>query len=120
MQPGPDMRICDPACGTGGFFLAAYDHIMRHHPNLDPDQKRHLRSGLFTGWEIVDNTARLCAMNLLLHGIERPDSDSPVHVDDACAPIRANGSTWCSPIRRSGRSRRSRSSTPRARPSARA
>ena len=83
MQPGPDMRICDPACGTGGFFLAAYDYILRHHPNLDPDQKRHLRSGLFTGWEIVDNTARLCAMNLLLHGIESPDSDSPVHVDDA-------------------------------------
>jgi type I restriction enzyme M protein len=83
MQPGPDMRISDPACGTGGFFLAAYDYILRHNPNLDPDQKRHLRSGLFTGWEIVDNTARLCAMNLLLHGIESPDSDSPVHVDDA-------------------------------------
>jgi type I restriction enzyme M protein len=42
-----------------------------------------LRSGLFTGWEIVDNTARLCAMNMLLHGIESPESDSPVHVDDA-------------------------------------
>jgi type I restriction enzyme M protein len=39
--------------------------------------------GLFTGWEIVDNTARLCAMNLLLHGIESPESDSPIHVDDA-------------------------------------
>ena len=83
MQPSPDMRICDPACGTGGFFLAAFDRIMRTHPNLDPDQKRHMRSGLFTGGEIVDNTARLCAMNLLLHGIESPDSDSPVHVDDA-------------------------------------
>jgi len=83
MQPGPDIRISDPACGTGGFFLAAYDYVLRHNPNLDPDQKRHLRSGLFTGWEIVDNTARLCAMNLLLHGIESPDSDSPVHVDDA-------------------------------------
>jgi type I restriction enzyme M protein len=82
MQPGPNMRICDPACGTGGFFLAAFDYIMRNHPNLDPDQKRHTRSGLFTGWEIVDNAARLCAMNLLLHGIESPDSDSPVHVDD--------------------------------------
>ena len=83
MQPSPDMEIADPACGTGGFFLAAHDYILRHNPNLDPDQKRHLRSGLFTGWEIVDNTARLCAMNLLLHGIETPDSDSPVHVDDA-------------------------------------
>ena len=73
MQPGPDMRITDPACGTGGFFLAAYEYILGHHRNLDPDQSRHLRSGLFTGWEIVDNTARLCAMNLLLHGIESPD-----------------------------------------------
>lgn len=83
MQPGPDMRISDPACGTGGFFLAAYDYILGRNPYLDPDQVDHLRSGLFTGWEIVDNTARLCAMNLLLHGIESPDSDSPVHVDDA-------------------------------------
>jgi type I restriction enzyme M protein len=82
MQPGPDQRICDPACGTGGFFLAAAQHILKHH-DLDPDQKRHFRSGLFTGWEIVDNTARLCAMNLLLHGIESPESDSPIHVDDA-------------------------------------
>ncbi|HET8931551.1 MAG TPA: class I SAM-dependent DNA methyltransferase [Acidimicrobiales bacterium] len=83
MQPTPEMRISDPACGTGGFFLDAYGYIVRNNPNLDPDQKKHLRSGLFTGWEIVDNTARLCAMNLLLHGIESPDSDSPVHVDDA-------------------------------------
>lgn len=83
MRPGPDMTICDPACGTGGFFLAAYDYIVRHHPHLDPDQKRHLRSGLFSGWEIVETTARLCAMNLLLHGIESPDSDSPIHLDDA-------------------------------------
>ncbi len=82
-DPGPDMEICDPACGTGGFFLAAYQHIVDHHPNLDRRQKQHLRSGLFSGWEIVDNTARLCAMNLLLHGIESPDSDSPVVVDDA-------------------------------------
>jgi type I restriction enzyme M protein len=83
MQPGPNMTICDPACGTGGFFLAAYDYILHHYPHLDPLQKRHLRSGLFTGWEIVDNAARLCAMNLLLHGIESPDSDSPIYVDDA-------------------------------------
>lgn len=82
MRPDPNMRICDPACGTGGFFLAAFDYILEHF-KLDPDQKRHVRSGLFTGWEIVPNTARLCAMNLLLHGIESPDSDSPIHLDDA-------------------------------------
>ena len=48
MQPEPGQRICDPACGTGGFFLAAARLHLRHNPNLDPDQKRHLRSGLFT------------------------------------------------------------------------
>jgi type I restriction enzyme M protein len=83
MQPTPDMAIADPACGTGGFFLAAYNYILRHNKHFDPQQRRHLKSGLFTGWEIVDNTARLCAMNLLLHGIETPESDSPIHVDDA-------------------------------------
>jgi type I restriction enzyme M protein len=82
MRPDPDMAICDPACGTGGFFLAAYEYIVKHH-KLDPDQRRHLRSGAFTGWEIVDNTARLCGMNMILHGIESPESDSPINVADA-------------------------------------
>lgn len=83
MRPGPMDRICDPACGTGGFFLGAYQSILDRYPSLDPDQIAHLRSGAFTGWEIADLPARLCAMNLLLHGIESPDSDSPIHVDDA-------------------------------------
>ena len=73
MRPQPGMKICDPACGTGGFFLLAYEYIVANNPHLDPDQKRHLRSGEFTGWEIVDNAARLCAMNMLLHGLESPD-----------------------------------------------
>ena len=83
MRPDPMGRICDPACGTGGFFLGAYESITTRFPSLDPDQRDHLRSGAFTGWEIADLPARLCAMNLLLHGLASPDSDSPVHVDDA-------------------------------------
>ena len=83
MLPEPDHRICDPACGTGGFFLGAYRSIIDRFTPLEPDQVVHLRSGAFTGWEIADLPARLCAMNLLLHGIESPESDSPVHVDDA-------------------------------------
>ncbi len=82
-RPQPGMAICDPACGTGGFFLSAYQYIVANNTQLDPDQRAHLRSGAFTGWEIVDNTARLCAMNMLLHGLESPESDSPIHVDDA-------------------------------------
>ena len=83
MQPEPGDRICDPACGTGGFFLGAYQSIVERFPHLTPDQAAHLRSGAFTGWEIADLPARLCAMNLLLHGIESPESDSPINVDDA-------------------------------------
>jgi type I restriction enzyme M protein len=82
MQPGPSMTICDPACGTGGFFLAAHDFIASNYP-LDPDQKRHLQFKTLRGWEIVDNTARLCQMNLLLHGIGAPEAESPITVADA-------------------------------------
>lgn len=82
MQPRAGMTICDPACGTGGFLLAAYEHIASGGL-LDPDQKRQLRYEALHGWEIVDNTARLCAMNLLLHGITAADAESPIRVDDA-------------------------------------
>ena len=67
-RPAPGMLICDPACGTGGFFLAAHDFISDNY-DLDREQKRALRYNTFKGWEIVDNTARLCAMNMYLHGI---------------------------------------------------
>src|SRR5207237_3596986 len=69
MGPAPGQAICDPACGTGGFLLAAYDYIAAHHGPLDRDQWDHLRHHALHGWEIVDNTARLCVMNLYLHGI---------------------------------------------------
>lgn len=82
MQPTPEMTVCDPACGTGGFLLAAYQRMVQNRL-LDPDQKRRLRYEALRGWEIVDNTARLCAMNLLLHGITAPDADSPIQVEDA-------------------------------------
>src|SRR5947207_2277175 len=52
MRPQPDTVICDPACGTGGFLLAAHDYIARHYP-LDRDQKEHLRFRALHGWEIV-------------------------------------------------------------------
>jgi type I restriction enzyme M protein len=82
MRPAPGMTICDPACGTGGFLLAAYEWIAGKHL-LDPDQKRHLRFDALRGWEIVDATARLAVMNLLLHGIGSEEADSPIAVDDA-------------------------------------
>ena len=83
MRPAPGTAICDPACGTGGFLLAAHEHIARNNPLLDRDQRRQLRYEALRGSEIVDNTARLCVMNLLLHGIGAEDADSPIVVDDS-------------------------------------
>lgn len=71
VRPTPEDTVSDPACGTGGFLLGAYDYVVKHHSKeLDRDQKRHLRTAFVKGWELVPNTARLCIMNLYLHGID--------------------------------------------------
>src|SRR5467141_984074 len=74
VAPQPGQTICDPACGTGGFLLAAHDYIAEHHA-LDRAQKKRLKSGTFLGIELVDSVTRLCAINLLLHGIGTAGSD---------------------------------------------
>jgi len=81
-RPAPMQPICDPACGTGGFFLAAHKYIADTY-RLDRDQQRFLRFDTFRGWEIVDSTARLCAMNLYLHTIG--GEESPITVGDSLA-----------------------------------
>lgn len=81
MRPTADLHVADPACGTGGFLMLAYER-MKVAP-LDPEQRKFLRDDAIRGWEIVDATARLCAMNLLLHGIGTPEGESLVAVDDA-------------------------------------
>jgi type I restriction enzyme M protein len=86
MRPQPGQTIGDPACGTGGFLLAAFDYITDPENNrLDREQLRFLRDHAFRGNEIVDNTARLCAMNLFLHGIGGADINAtpPIEVKDA-------------------------------------
>lgn len=70
MNPEPGMTICDPACGTGGFFLATHEYISNYP--LDREQKEFLKFNTFKGKDIVDSVVRLCVMNLYLHGIESP------------------------------------------------
>ncbi len=85
MDPKPGQTICDPACGTGGFLLAAHDHVART-PGIDKAQKKRLKSGALFGIELVDSVTRLCAMNLLLHGIGgESDGELPVVTKDALA-----------------------------------
>jgi type I restriction enzyme M protein len=83
VQPTVRDRVADPAAGTGGFLLAAYEHASRHAETLTPVERMHLRDTFVHGVELVDGTARLAAMNLLLHGIGTPTGESLVEVRDA-------------------------------------
>tara|TARA_R110002072_G_C7976242_1_gene535503 strand:+ start:13377 stop:14861 length:1485 start_codon:yes stop_codon:yes gene_type:complete len=84
VRPEPGKTIADPACGTGGFFLAAYDFIT-HADNykLDKAQKAFLKHQTFYGNEIVANTRRMCLMNMFLHNIGEIDGESMVSPNDA-------------------------------------
>jgi len=68
LRPQPMATIADPACGTGGFFLAAYNFLVKNHP-LDREQKEFLKKSTFHGNEIVANTRRIALMNMFLHNI---------------------------------------------------
>lgn len=68
VRPEPHKTIADPACGTGGFFLAAYDFIEENY-KLDKAEKVFLKMKTFRGNEIVPSTRRMCLMNLFLHNI---------------------------------------------------
>jgi type I restriction enzyme M protein len=83
MQPKPGQLLADPACGTGGFLLAAYEYLLKHHSPLNRSQQEHLRYKALRGWEIVDSAARLCVMNLYLHNIGAESEDSPIEVNDS-------------------------------------
>lgn len=81
VQPQPMKTIADPASGTGGFFLAAYDFIAKQ--NLDKEQKHFLKHNTFFGNEIVPNTRRMCLMNLFLHNIGDFESENFISPADA-------------------------------------
>ncbi len=97
MRPRPEQIIADPACGTGGFFLAVNewltgsgqwirdnsDWLGRETVRLNANQKKFLRDKTFFGNEIVPGTRRLCLMNLFLHGIGDLTGEPAVERSDA-------------------------------------
>ncbi len=79
LRPEPKKTCVDPACGTGGFLLSAYDYISNNY-DLTRDEKKFLKNKTFSGVELVQDTYRLCLMNLFLHGIGDID-DKTVCID---------------------------------------
>ncbi|OIQ38102.1 MAG: DNA methyltransferase [Roseobacter sp. MedPE-SWde] len=84
LRPEPGRTIADPACGTGGFFLAAHDFLTDpENYALDREQKEFLKTSTFFGNEIVAGTRRLCLMNMFLHGIGEMSGEPSVSPADA-------------------------------------
>ncbi len=81
MQPKATDTVADPACGTGGFLLAAHDYMADQEGGLSKKESRHLKEHALRGNDIVDSVVRLCAMNLYLHGIG--GDECPVTSNDA-------------------------------------
>ncbi len=73
--PQPADEICDPACGTAGFLVAASEYVREHHPSAltDATQRRHFHRNMFHGFDFDNVMLRIGSMNMLLHGIESPD-----------------------------------------------
>jgi len=91
-QPTVVDTVVDPACGTGGFLLVAHEYAASTASSMTPTEREHLRDDFVTGYELVDGTARLAAMNLLLHGIGTPNGESQIEVKDSL--IADPGQRW--------------------------
>jgi len=73
--PEPTDEICDPACGTAGFLVAASEYVRATHPTAltDATQRQHFHRSMFHGYDFDSTMLRIGSMNMLLHGIEAPD-----------------------------------------------
>lgn len=73
--PTPKDEICDPACGTAGFLIAASEHLRRTHPEVEheAEARKHFHNSMFHGFDFDSTMLRIGSMNMLLHGIEAPD-----------------------------------------------
>ena len=74
--PAPKDTICDPACGTAGFLVAASEHLRNHHGDAiykDAEARHRFNESTFHGYDFDPTMLRIGSMNMLLHGVENPD-----------------------------------------------
>lgn len=83
VDPQVGETVHDPACGTGGFLLSAYEHMKRQPGARDRSKQKKLREASISGNDLVEEVVRLCAMNMYLHGIG--NGVSPISTGDALA-----------------------------------
>ena len=88
VKPQPTDKIADPACGTGGFLVAASEYVRDTYPNMFADikLKDHFNNSMFYGNDFDRTMIRITVMNLVLHGIENPN----VTDKDALSQSQAN------------------------------
>src|SRR5690606_25880912 len=75
MAPRPEDTICDPACGTAGFLVAAAEYMDAHHRDeiyKDKKSVRRFNAETFHGFDFDTTMLRVGSMNMLLHGVENP------------------------------------------------
>jgi type I restriction enzyme M protein len=90
-DPTPKDIICDPACGTAGFLIAASEHLVNHHSDSiykTEASRKKFNSGTFHGYDFDNTMLRIGSMNMLLHGVENPD----IRYRDSLAQSSSNGS----------------------------
>src|SRR5256886_6248908 len=75
VAPNPKDIICDPACGTAGFLVAAGEYLRENHQEIFTNDKlrHHFNEKLFNGFDFDSTMLRIGSMNMLLHGVENPN-----------------------------------------------
>jgi len=71
VDPQLNQTVLDPACGTAGFLISAYKHILKNNPKLSVNQKQRLMNN-FVGYDISADMVRLSLVNMYLHGFQQP------------------------------------------------
>lgn len=95
VDPKKHETVLDPACGTAGFLISAFKHILRNNENLTPDERARLMTN-FRGYDIAPDMVRLSRANLYLHGFPNPviheydTLTSEERWDERCDVILAN------------------------------